>query len=154
MILWDLPHTFNSLVQRVGRAARNLSCLSEAILIVRKSTRKEGVTAPDVSRLQSELLNNDEGSHAFEFDADERMEIENVVDAGDQEIRTVDEGGSRVERISEGEREEAVDGPNPRKKAKSKSEQLEIAYLTLYANMSSCLRKVWDKYFGNKKKGE
>lgn len=152
VILWDLPCTFNSLVQRAGRAARDLSRVGEAILSVRASTRKEGVTAPDISKLQSEILNNNGGSHTIESDEEDRMEIEDVVDTGDQQIRNGDDCGSRVEHIDEGEREEAVDGPNTCKKAKSKAERLELAYLTLYANMSSCLRKVWNKYFDNAKK--
>lgn len=157
VVLWDLPRTFSSLVQRAGRAARDMSIFGEAITIVRKSTRKEKLTSPDVSKLQSQIDNADEGVHTIEFDDEDRMEIENVVEANDQEIRHVDEGGSRVERISEGEREEAVEGPNgpnSRKRAKSSNERLEDAYLTLYANTSSCLRKVWNKYFDNEKKGE
>lgn len=134
-----------------------MSSIGEAIVIVRKSTTKEKLTSPEVSKLQSQIECEDDEPLTIEFDGEDRMEIENAVEANDQEIRHVDEGGSRVERIGEGEREEAVegpDGPNSRKRAKPRNERLEDAYLTLYANISSCLRKVWNKYFENQRKGE
>lgn len=155
--MWDLPPTFCSLVQRAGRAARDLSRVGEAILIVRKSTRNKKLSEPDVSKLQAQIENEDEGSHTIDFDDADRMEIENVAQVSDQEINHVQDGESRTETIDEGEREEAVKGaigPKPRKKIKTRDERLEEAYLTLYANTSSCLRKVWDKYFDNQKKRE
>lgn len=158
VVLWDLPRSFCSLVQRVGRAARDLSRTGEAILIVRKGTRREGVSASDVSNLQSQILTDVERSNSHgDSDEADRMEIENVVETSGHEIRRLDDGGRRVEHIEEGEREEAVEGlvgPKTRKKSQTSVERLEIAYLTLYANTSSCLRKVWDKYFGNDKKRE
>lgn len=126
-------------------------------MIVCKSIGNKKLSAPDVSKLQSQIDNEDEGSHTIEFDDEDRMEIENVAQASDQEISHVQDGESRTETIDEGEREEAVEGaigPKPRKKTKTRDERLEDAYLTLYAYTSSCLRKVWDKYFDNKKKRE
>lgn len=134
-----------------------MSTYGEAIVIYRKSSRKAALDSPAVSKLQSLIDSGDKGLHTFDFPGEDRMEIENVVEAIDQETNHVADGGSRVERINEGEREEAVEGsggPNPRKKVKTRNEQLEEAYLLLYVITPSCLRRIWDLYFDNKKKGE
>lgn len=134
-----------------------MSTFGEAIVIYRKSSEKAALDSPAVSKLQSLIDSGDKESHTIEFPGEDRMEIENVVEAIDQETSHVADGGSRDERINEGEREEAVagpGGPNPRKRVKTRNEQLEEAYLLLYAITPSCLRRVWDLYFDNKKKGE
>ena len=83
------------------------------------------------------------------------MDMENVVETTGHEIRHLDEGAMRVERSDENEGEIEGNGlPKKRKRVKTAVEKRESAYLTLYANTKSCLRKVWDLYFKNDKKSE
>ena len=51
VILWGLPPTFCSLVQRAGRAGRDLTTKGEAILIVPPGVLKDGSTEEDVERV-------------------------------------------------------------------------------------------------------
>lgn len=157
--MWDLPPTFCSLVQRAGRAARDMSTLGVAFLMVRQGTRRQGVKALEVDRLQSQIFGLEEvPSSSEELDEDDRMEIENAVETSGHEIRRLDDGGRRVERAGEGERDEAVEGSNGpkarKKKTRTRIEEKEATYLTLYANTTHCLREVWDEYFGNKNKSK
>ncbi|KAJ7730668.1 P-loop containing nucleoside triphosphate hydrolase protein, partial [Mycena maculata] len=48
VILWGLPPSFCSLVQRAGRAARDFSKLGEAILIIVSSVIKNGVSEKEI----------------------------------------------------------------------------------------------------------
>ena len=141
-------------MQRIGRAARNLAKLGEAILLVPKGIRKTGLSSSDVRDLQSQLLDEEEASNADEEEAnDGETEMENIVETTGHEFRRLDEGGMRVE--EGGENEEVMGGSSRgRKKAKTGLEAREAAFLTLYANTQSCLRKVWNSYFNNDSKRE
>ena len=157
VILWDLPPTFCSLVQRIGRAARDLSKQGEAILLVRKGVRKAGLSSTEVQSLQTQINGEEEALNMDdeELDRIRRMEMENVVEGSGHEIRHLDEGGMRVE--EGGENEEVMDGsdaPKSHKKTKTPIEIHESSFLTLYANTSVCLRKIWNAYFNNEKKSK
>ena len=81
--------------------------------------------------------------------------MENVVETTGHEIRHLNEGAMRIERGGENDGViEGNDARNKRKKAKTGIERQECSFLTLYANTDVCLRKVWNAYFGNDKKGE
>ena len=109
--------------------------------------------------LQKQIVEEEEAVNANDEDDDAgeigRMDMENVVETTGHEIRHLDEGAMRVERSDENEGEIEGNGPpRKRKRVKTGVEKKESAYLTLYANTKSCLRKVWDLYFKNDKKGE
>ena len=49
VILWDLPPSFCALIQRAGRAVRDMALFGEAILFVSARIIKSGVTLDDVA---------------------------------------------------------------------------------------------------------
>jgi len=48
VVLWGLPPSFCTLVQRAGRAGHDLTVLGEAFLIVSESMIKKGLSGPEV----------------------------------------------------------------------------------------------------------
>jgi hypothetical protein len=95
VVLWGLPSTFCALVQREGRAGRDLSKPSEAILIVPASVLKDDVS--------EELVVSTVEREALEGEAlnQEMTEAEAGVVA-----QVLDEEGVRVAvDVSEGEQE-------------------------------------------------
>ena len=55
VVLWELPPSFCALVQRAGRAGRDLSTLGEAILIVQPSVITKGTNASEVEAAIEEV---------------------------------------------------------------------------------------------------
>jgi superfamily II DNA helicase RecQ len=95
VVLWGLPSTFCALVQREGRAGRDLSIPSDAILIVPPSVLKDNISEEHVSNtVQREALEGEA--------LDQQMtEADAVVIA-----QVLDEEGVRVAAdVSEGEQE-------------------------------------------------
>lgn len=172
VILWGLPPTFCALVQRSGRAARDLTKLGEAILIVPKSVRAQGTTEEDVST-SLEDVNSEAEAQNVDPEVEDGRESESALAAelGDELAHNdgvYGTGGNVIvgeRRENEGELGMDINGESDnegatistqkrRSKPKGEREVHEAKYLSQYASSTTkCLRKIWDSFFGNEKKG-
>ena len=145
VVLWGLPSTFCALVQREGRAGRDLSKPSEAILIIPASVLKEDVS--------EELVSN-----TVEWEALEGEALNQEMTGAGAEVvaQVLDEEGVRVAAdISEGEQEVevSVKAKGKRKKKYGKDTNMrEACALSLFVKTIHCRRIVWDNFFENEKK--
>ncbi|EDR07173.1 uncharacterized protein LACBIDRAFT_299079 [Laccaria bicolor S238N-H82] len=152
VVLWGLPPSFCALVQRAGRAGRDLKKLGEGILIVSPSVMKDGVTAQEVSGTvavsgqEAEATNlNEEDLMAEVQGMEEQVSPEGVRIAAD-------------ESASEGEGDNAAAGAALSQKMKRKGKAStdtdvhEANALSKFVGTKSCRRVVWDSFFENSKK--
>lgn len=145
VILWGLPPTFCTLVQRAGRAVRDMTKDGEAILIVSSATRKK----------QSKALEDDVVAAAEEL-------VMNSVDVtvGDQETAEEDDEGalSDVEDAREQVSAVAAQGNTAAGKrgrffkSKVNYNSREAHYLVLYMKGDECRHKIWNAFFRNDQK--
>jgi len=153
VVLWGLPPSFCSLVQRAGRAGRDFNTLGEAILIVPSSIIKNGTKEAEVEAAVQEAADDAQAENRGE-DEQELLDQNAIEVTSGHEQVLVNDGGVRAEQDSEPE-EEPQDKPKRRKKfTKNDSNSLEAHYLTTFACASRCLRVVWDEFFGNTKKSK
>ena len=147
MVLWGLPSTFCALVQRAGRAGRDLSKPSEAILIVPASVLKDEVS--------EELVSSTVEREALEGEALNQEMTEAEVGVVTQ---VLDEEGVRVAAdVSEGEPEAEISAKVKGKKKKKFGKDTNIREaraLSLFVRTVHCRRIVWDYFFENEKKCE
>lgn len=150
-MLWGLPPTFCSLVQRAGRAGRNLAMDGEAILIVPKSALRED---PEEIAQAAELVRNT----AAESEALDR-EATNIEALQTSEI--LDEEGIRVMEETEDAEEllPLVEAPVTRvarrKRFQAKNSNIhETRALFAFVRTKSCRREVWNAFFKNADKCE
>ena len=145
VILWGLPPTFCSLVQRAGHAGRDLTTEGEAILIVPPGVLKDGSTEEDVdasvesATVDQEALNRDP------------EEPDHIVVA-----ESLDEEGIRLRgEVSESEDEEPLANVT-KKKAKKKGKRdthiREVRALSDFVRTKGCRCIPWDNFFENSKK--
>lgn len=152
-MLWGLPPSFCSLVQRAGRAGCDFSTLREAILIVPLNIIKNGTKEAEVEAAVQEAADDVQAENRGE-DEKELLDQNGVEVTSSNEQVLVNDGGVRAEQDSEPE-EEPQDKPKRWKKfTKNDSNSLEVHYLTLFACASRCLRVIWDEFFGNAKKSK
>jgi ATP-dependent helicase YprA (DUF1998 family) len=167
VVLWGLPPSFCALVQRAGRAGRDLRTLGEAILIVPPSIVKKGISELEMEQSLQEVqtvaaeeyesCNHDSGVVLPDQDSDYESGPREAVEltSGNEEV-LVNDGGVRVSRESDGE--EGDDGhvvKVSRRKISAKNyNSREARYLTLFICGSKCRRAVWDDFFGNRNKRE
>jgi superfamily II DNA helicase RecQ len=145
VVLWGLPPTFCSLVQRAGRAGRDLTTEGEAILIVPPGVLKEGLTEEGVdasvesATVDQEALNRDP------------EEPDLIVVA-----ESLNEEGIRVRGdVSESEDEEPpanVTKKKGKRRGKKDTHIREIRALSDFARTKRCRRIPWDAFFENSKK--
>jgi len=152
VVLWGLPPSFCSLVQRAGRAGRDLTQKAEAILIIPKSTAKSGVSDKDVEKaifeavLQAEANNQESGTA-------ERVDEEGVrvPDAQDSDGDTQpDDTTAHVTATST-----KTKAGNKSKKTFAKDTNINLAEaraLSEYATTAGCRERVWNAFFENQKK--
>ncbi|KAF7292215.1 p-loop containing nucleoside triphosphate hydrolase protein [Mycena indigotica] len=96
VVLWELPPSFCALVQRAGRAARDLSRMGEPILIISKNSINKGaktleaeiIAAVEAAATQAEAMNI-----AEEAPAETEQEGVEVNEGGQRVL--VNEGGVR-----------------------------------------------------------
>ncbi|KAJ7061274.1 P-loop containing nucleoside triphosphate hydrolase protein [Mycena amicta] len=161
VILWELPPSFCALVQRAGRAARDLTKLGEAILIVSKNLINKGAKG-----LEAELLAVVEAAAEAAADEAEAMnesEGLDVVGPGVEvntggETLLVEEGGVRQSNESDDEDAEGGAKQSTRgkrgRRAKNECSEREARFLTRFACGKDCIAGVWDEFFENATKGQ
>lgn len=168
VVLWGLPPSFCALVQRAGRAARDMTTFGEAILIVPAKLIKDGLTQEEVagtleeSAQAAEAENGETGGQDMLASAASADGVQ--IHDGDSTV-LVTEGGFRLETNADEEEEEDehIAGShekgqskrgNRRKKRGAECNVLEARFLTEYTITSWCRRDIWDRFFKNHKKRE
>lgn len=143
VVLWESLPSFCALVQRAGHAARDLSTLGEAILIVSQSVFTKGTTDMEV----------EVALEAVQTEAKNRGD-EEIATLENNGIQLVDEGGVRIGHQSEEEDEEEkkAEKKRRRKQTKANFNSQEAKFLSLFACTTQCRRIIWDDFFGNKTK--
>lgn len=143
VVLWGLPPTFCAFVQRAGRAGRDLSTLGEAILIVSKSTAKDGITTDDAVEL---VIDSTTGAEAL------NREVEDV-ELTETVVQVLDEQGIRLADDEDSTDEQLTSEKAKRTKKFGKDTNIRESHaLTQYVTTKGCRRHIWDKFFGNNKK--
>lgn len=152
VVLWGLPPTFCSLVQRSGRAGRNPDDNAESICIVPKSVMQEDFE--EAVRETQESV----GTNVVEAEALDR-------ELTDQELSQVEEildgEGIRVPGLSDSDEDQAAPIVSTSKsKQKKKTGRFkdtnitEIRSLLSYVRTQECRRIPWNKHFKNDTKRE
>ncbi|PPQ87408.1 hypothetical protein CVT24_001482, partial [Panaeolus cyanescens] len=143
VVLWGLPPTFCSLVQRAGRAARDLTQQGEAILIVSSHTFSHSVVVDSTSTVTVD---------------DEEPEASGVVIA-EATGAMVDAEGARVSTADDDESEneatntvQQAHSKKTKKWSKPATHIREIVALSDYMTAKACRRNSWDSFFSNSKK--
>ncbi|KAJ7054576.1 P-loop containing nucleoside triphosphate hydrolase protein [Mycena amicta] len=153
VVLWELPPSFCALVQRAGRAARDLTKLGEAILIVSKNLISKGgkvleadliAAAVEAAANEGEAMNEDEGLDTPVAGVEVNEGREHIL---------VEEGGVRQENESdeeggEGQVKKSTRGKRARR-AKNDCSEREARFLTRFACGKECIAAVWDEFFEN-----
>lgn len=104
VILWGLPPTFCSLVQRAGRAGRDLTMKAEAILIVSKSVMDEEISKDDLDDvlagavIEAEALNREVVEEELTEQVSEALDTEGVRITGADESDAEEEPEVQVKR--------------------------------------------------------
>jgi len=149
VILWGLPPTFCSLVQRAGRAGRDLTTHGEAILIVPSGVLKDGsteeedvVASVENAAVDQEALNREP----------EEGDLINVAES-------LDEEGIGLCGVDASESEDEAPVAKLMKKRGKKKERKdthipEVHALYDFACTKKCQRIPWDNFFENSKKCE
>ncbi|KAL6304460.1 hypothetical protein BKA93DRAFT_825904 [Sparassis latifolia] len=141
VVLWGLPPSFCALAQHAGRAARDMTKLGEAILIVSARALKDG--GPNEAEIEANLGEAVAEGEAENQGQNEAHALEAVgiqVTEGNQQMQQmlVAEGGVRVEHASKSEGEDADDETTVKKGKKKKRSSREC--------------NLWDEFFHNSKK--
>ncbi|KAF9047215.1 P-loop containing nucleoside triphosphate hydrolase protein [Rhodocollybia butyracea] len=135
VILWHEPLSFLSLIQKIGRAVRQLHEYGEAIIFVTKAAYRKHLIALEAGR--------DGGETEGEGD--------NIL---------VGAEGEPVDRIAAIDTEESDEDDTPtqpiqrgqRKKAQSALEARDQKFLSQFIATSDCRRAPWDDFFNNTSK--
>jgi superfamily II DNA/RNA helicase len=136
IVLWHVPLSFLSLIQKIGRCVRAAELLGEAILYI---------TGAAYIRYEIELEILKDGA-ADDTDLDDTpQQPEQVVD-GEQMDRD-----AAVE-TQEEEAEQLVAPKRKSKKAMSAMEARDRRFLLEYIVTKGCCRIPWNKFFGNDSK--
>ena len=146
VLLWGLPPTFCSLVQRAGRAGRDLTTQGEAILIVSPGILKDGSTEEDVVESVENAVVDQEALNREPEEAD----LINVAES-------LDEEGIRLRGVDASESESEAPVAKLTKKRGKKKERKdthirEVRALYDFACTKGCRRIPWDNFFENSKK--
>ncbi|KAJ7803225.1 P-loop containing nucleoside triphosphate hydrolase protein [Mycena olivaceomarginata] len=149
VVLWGLPPSFCALVQRTGRAVRDLTRLGEAILIVPSSVLKNGVTELDVE-LGINTASKDAESENRGTEEATDLALQGIeVTTGLEEV-SVTGGGIRVSKDSDEEDGEPEEVKHKRRKKLSKdANSREARFLSRFVVTKKCRRKIWDEFFQN-----
>src|ERR1700742_3251471 len=95
VVMWGLPPSFCSLVQRAGRTARDFSKLGEAILIVPSSVIKNGVSEKDIETAIGDAVVDAESENRGLDIAAQLLDQGIELTSGHEEV-VVGEGGIRA----------------------------------------------------------
>ena len=151
VILWGLPPTFCALVQRSGRAGRDLTTQGEAILIVSPGVLKDGPDGLTEADIVDSVENAVVDQEALNREPEE-LDLVNVAES-------LDEEGIRLRGVnaSESENEEAavkVTQKRRKKKQRKDTHIREVRALSDFACTKGCRRIPWDNFFRNTNKCE
>ncbi|KAI1783590.1 P-loop containing nucleoside triphosphate hydrolase protein [Ganoderma leucocontextum] len=163
VVLWGVPPSFCALVQRAGRAARDLSKLGEAILIVPAKQLKETLSQDEVaSALDSAVAEARADTSSMSTQAQIRVDGEDIeLAAADGDPSAPEDGsavsGIRAERnVEPDDAEETAStgrsGTVRKKRSVVQCNTLEARYLTLFIQTEGCRRIIWDTFFQNQRK--
>ena len=152
VVLWGLPPSFCALVQRAGRAGRDLKKLGEGILIVSPSVLKDGVTAQEVS--ETVAMSGQEAEATNLNEEDLTAEVQSMEEqVGPDGVRIAAD-----ESASEGEGDNAAAGAALSRKKRRKgrtstdTDVHEANALSKFVCTKSCRRVVWDSFFEDNRK--
>jgi len=154
VILWGVPPSFCSLVQRCGRAGRDFSTDAEAILIAPTNTFKNDIDTQDVKTAVFSATIAEEASNRNDTDND-TLEANGITVTQGNELVSIDEGGLRISRDAELEELDrpTTSGKQPRRKKTPKDfNSREVHYLALFLSGTRCRRSVWNEFFNNGRK--
>lgn len=150
-MLWGLPPTFCALVQRAGRAGRDLATESEAILIVPKSVMSEN-TDEAVQEVEHTVANMALEGEALgrEITEDETATAAEIIDAE----------GIRVAALESEEEEPVQPSATTSKKSKRRKQYgkdtniHETRALLSFVQTAFYRWQPWNNFFENAKKCE
>ncbi|KAJ7864340.1 P-loop containing nucleoside triphosphate hydrolase protein [Mycena leptocephala] len=152
VVLWGLPPSFCSLVQRAGRAARDFSKMGEAILIILASVIKNGVSETDIEAAVGDAANDAELENRGLDTAADLLDQGIELTSGHEEA-VVGEGGNRASKDSDEEDGDGGEVKHKRRKKQSKEcNSREADFLSRFACTTKCRRKIWDLFFDNDSK--
>ncbi|KAF4621728.1 hypothetical protein D9613_012177 [Agrocybe pediades] len=152
VVLWGLPLTFCSLVQRAGRAGRDLTLEAEAILLVPSSVMKQRAEhstelTTRVNPISNETSLEDAGASASGTSGFNAL---------------VDNEGVRIAAdASDGDNDDEIHRPSSTTTSNAKgrrqlfdrnSNSKDLRALLDYAQTKRCRREPWNQYFNNKNK--
>lgn len=152
MIIWGLQQTFCALVQRIGRAGRNVEADAKAILIVNPKTADGKLTEDAVCKAVTIA--------AIEGEALDCPIEETEVN---QAIEELDGEGVRIAAIDVSDDSDKEDIPQVQTGSKRKRAKTgrgtdihinETRVLLEYFLTKMCQRRVWNKFFGNEHKSK
>ena len=151
VVLWGLPPTFCSLVQRAGRAGRDLRTQGEAILIVPPGVLKDGSMEQGTDHAVVSVENAVVDQEALNREPEE-SELINTAES-------LDEEGIRLHGVDASESEDEAPVATLAKKRGKKKERKdthirEVRALYDFACTKGCRRIPWDNFFENSKKCE
>ena len=150
VILWGLPPTFCSLVQRAGRAGRDLTTQGEAILIVPPGVLKDGST-----RKEQDVVMSVENAAVEQEALNREPEEPDLINVAE----SLDDEGIRLRGVDASESEDEAPVAKLTKKQGKKKERKdthirEVRALYDFACTTGCRRIPWDNFFENSKKCE
>ncbi|KAJ7796711.1 P-loop containing nucleoside triphosphate hydrolase protein [Mycena olivaceomarginata] len=152
VVLWGLPPSFCSLVQRAGRAARDFGSLGKAILIVPSTVIKNGISEAETKVAVDHAATDAESENRGLDAVAELLEQGIEVTSGHEEI-AVEEGGIRVSKDSDNEDDETAEVKHKRRNKMSiECNSREADFLSRFACTTKCRRKIWDLFFENNTK--
>ncbi|KAF5326204.1 hypothetical protein D9611_000349 [Ephemerocybe angulata] len=146
VVMWQMPLSFCGLVQRAGRAARDMTQKGEAILIVSGATIAKGVSETQMSVALEEGVLEHESENRAE-DEEESLRNEGIAVGPGNELESVEELGVRV-----GRTQAATKSKGKGKRADERYNQHELSALNKYVSGECCRREVWNVFFGNERK--
>ncbi|KAG2155304.1 uncharacterized protein EDB93DRAFT_1247789 [Suillus bovinus] len=146
-------------IEQVVLAARDLTQLGKAVLIVPTSVQKQGLTTEDVSVSIKATVTQREAENSL--DNDTRLNSTTPMPVNGMEITNGNEAvlvgeGICVSGGSDNEMDKCDETVTTKLKVKKRGRgtsqscsSLEAWYLTKYANTTECRHQVWDEFFLN-----
>lgn len=144
VVLWELPPTFCSLVQRTGQAGRDLTTKGEAILIIPKSVMDSEVSEDNLDDTLAEAVIEAESLNREAEEAEVIEQIPAALDAEGVRIAGADESDEEGTNVQVSERKQKRFGKD--------THIAEMKALLDFVRTEECRREVWDTFFENWKK--
>ncbi|KAJ7171309.1 P-loop containing nucleoside triphosphate hydrolase protein [Mycena filopes] len=144
VLLWMLPRTFLSLVQKLGRCVRNRDQRGEGVVFITKAMYTR--CCAELEALRAERDEAREGSPVSEEEVnDEEPQDRDAALNDDSEEEEEEETPAAPAKRRRGRKK-------GKRKAMSAMELRDKRYLLEYITTTKCRRVPWNKFFGNKDK--